>query len=306
MSWIRSRAERLAYRNYRRIKSMYLEHPRAPLGKTFFRLLEGTNKQLSAQKVDRLGELQSSLWKMLYFSKYGDGRPFGLETRTPVAAYSDDTKWPRGAIYDNSTNRDFNLKVYDYFRRKPGLSLLDLGCAGGGLVKSFLADGYSAVGLEGSDAAQRLRSGEWDTIPYHLFPCDITEPFQVRDAGGKPARFDVVTAWEVLEHIPEGRLPGLIANIRKHLHDGGIFVGSVALFPEGDGSRNLVYHVTLKPKPWWLRWWAEQGFAEVDPHPFEVRDFVRGHGRGIKDWDPRDGDGFHLVLGLDSRDDNSR
>ena len=147
MKWIRSRAERLAYRNYRRIKSFYLNHPRAPLGRTFFRLLEGTNKQLSAQKVDRLGQLESSLWKTLYFSKYGDSRPFHLETQSPVAAYSDDTKWPRGAIYDNSTNRDFNLKVYDYFRRKPGLSLLDLGCAGGGLVKSFLADGYTAVQL---------------------------------------------------------------------------------------------------------------------------------------------------------------
>jgi SAM-dependent methyltransferase len=298
MSSLRSKAERLAYRNYRRIKSFYLKHPGAPFGRTFFRLSKGAHKKLSAPKVDRFGQLEAALWKMLYLTKYGDSRPFQLITQSPVAAYSDDTKWPRGAIYDNSTNRDFNLKVYHHFRHKPGLSLLDLGCAGGGLVKSFLADGYTAVGLEGSDAPKCLRSGEWDTIPYHLFSCDITEPFEIRDAGGNPAKFDVITAWEVLEHIPEAKLPGLISNIRKHLNDGGIFIASVALFPDGDPSRGLVYHVTLKPKSWWLERWAEHGIAEVTHHPFEVQDYVRGRGQGIKNWDPRDGDGFHLVLGL--------
>ena len=43
--------------------------------------------------------------------------------------------------------------------------------------KSFLADGYTAVGLEGSDAPKRFRSGR-SMIPNHLFSCDITEPFE--------------------------------------------------------------------------------------------------------------------------------
>jgi len=240
---------------------------------------------------------------MFYYEKYGNNRPFQMITSSPVATYSPDTKLPRGVVYDNSTNRNFNLKVYDYYRRKPDLRLLDLGCAGGGLVRNFLADGFTAVGLEGCDAPLRLRSGEWDTIPYHLFSCDITEPFVLCDAAADPIRFDVVTAWEVLEHIPEERLSGLITNVRTHLNPGGMFVGSVALFPEGDPFKGIVYHVTLKQKTWWLDRWAEHGFTELADHPFEVQDFVRGHGQGIKNWDPRDGDGFHLVLGLDATDE---
>ncbi len=139
-----------------------------------------------------------------------------------------------------------------------------MGCAGGGLVRSFLADGYTAIGLEGSDAPGRLRSGEWDTIPYHLFSCDITEPFEVRDAAGDSVKFDIVTAWEVLEHIPEEKLAGLITNVRRHLNPCGIFVGSVDLFAEGNPVRGAVYHVTLKPKSWWLDRWAEHGFTRID------------------------------------------
>ena len=121
---------------------------------------------------------------------------------------------------------------------------------------------------------------------------------RIRDAGGNPAKFDVITAWEVLEHIPEAKLPGLISNVRKHLNGGGIFIAWVPFLPDGDPSRGLVYHVTLKPKSWWLERWAEHGIGEVTHHPFEVQDYVRGQGQGIKNWDPRDGDGFHLVLGL--------
>ena len=272
--------------------------PESAAARSFFRFLDRTNQTLSARKKDRMDELDGTIWKRLYHEKYGECRPFQLITDSPVAEYSQDTKWPRGAVYDNSYNRNFNRRVYDYFGGKPDLKVLDLGCAGGGLVKSILADGFMAVGLEGADAPLRLRSGERDAIPYHLFSCDITQPFEVRDAAGERVGFDVVTAWEVLEHIPEERLSGLITNIRRHLNPGGMFVASVALFPDGDPFKGVVYHVTLKPKDWWLDRWAEHGFTELTGHAFEVQDFVRGHGRGIRDWDPRDGDGFHLVLGL--------
>ena len=36
--------------------------------------------------------------------------------------------------------------------------------------------------------------------------------------------------------------------------------------------------------------------VEVVDHPFETGDYVRGHGRGLQDWDPADGDGVHVVM----------
>ena len=291
--------QRIGYRSVRRLKAFFLEHHANVFARLFFRCLERINASLSPRTIDRPKEAQVELWKATYFVRFPKPQ-FVLETEQSVAVSSDDHKWPRGTLHDNSVNRRFNLKVYDYFKRAPSLSLLDLGCAGGGLVKSFLADGYTAIGVEGSDASQRLRSAEWDTIPYHLFTADITEPFRIiRADSGASVKFDVVTCWEVLEHIPETGLVSLLRNIRHHLTPSGIFVGSVATFPDGNPVTGAVYHVTLRPRNWWLDRFREQGFVELERIPFETRDYVRGHGMGLRDWDPADGDGFHLVLKFD-------
>lgn len=228
--------------------------------------------------------------------RYGDRPLFEVRTGVPVASGSADHLWPHGTIHDNSVNRRFNLKLYDWLRRDPELALLDLGCAGGGFVRSILQDGYRAVGLEGSDVSMRLRSGEWDTIPHHLLTADITAPFQLLQTDGVPLTFHCVTAWEVLEHIPEEKVDQLAANIAAHLRPGGVFVASIAQFRDEDPITGAIYHVTLRDRAWWAGRFAAQGFTEVTDHPFQTRDFVRGHGMGLKDWDPADGDGFHIVL----------
>jgi cyclopropane fatty-acyl-phospholipid synthase-like methyltransferase len=175
---------------------------------------------------------------------------------------------------------------------------MDLGCSGGGMVRSFLEDGHTAIGLEGSDVSKKLRTGEWDNCPLHLFTADITSPFEVRDSNDQPMKFDLITSWEVLEHITENKLPGLMENIRNHLAPGGIFVGSVAMFPDADPSTGAVYHVTLQSQDWWLAKFAEHGFKVVRNHPYLPEDYVRGNGMSLKDWYPGDGLGFHVVLSL--------
>jgi hypothetical protein len=47
---------------------------------------------------------------------FGTRPLFSLTTIRPVAKESADHIWPRGAKYDNSTNRKFNLKLYSYFQ----------------------------------------------------------------------------------------------------------------------------------------------------------------------------------------------
>src|SRR5262249_29710921 len=141
--------------------------------------------------------------------------------------------------------------------------LLDLGCAGGGLVRSLLADGCLAVGIEGSDVSKRFRLAEWGTCPWHLFTADLTHPFTVWQRGGGACTFNGVTAWEVLEHIPEPRVRDVIANVARHLDVGGYFIGSVDTAPDGNPLTGAVYHHTLRPKEWWLNAFAEQGFVEV-------------------------------------------
>jgi SAM-dependent methyltransferase len=212
---------------------------------------------------------------------------FRVVTDHPVALDSDDHVRPGGTMHDNSRNRRFNRAAYALF--PPGrhpLKILDLGCAGGGFVKDCLDDGHHAVGLEGSDYSTKWdgpggtpqerasrrpgRRAEWATIPDNLFTADITRPFAIT-ADGAPARFDLVTAWEVMEHIREDALPALCHNVRKHLAPDGLWVMSVSPQP-GD------YHVCVHDRPWWLRVMAANGFLHRDellPH-FTPDDWVRG------------------------------
>ena len=121
--------------------------------------------------TERTKELkENEAWKAKYEERFGKEPLYRVDTLRPVAVSSDDHKWPRGSIYDNSTNSRFNLRTYEYFNRKIPLKLLDLGCAGGGLVRSFLADGHIGIGLEGSDHSFKQKSGEWGCNP----PCFCT------------------------------------------------------------------------------------------------------------------------------------
>ncbi len=290
------RLRRLMYRRFRTAKQFFIRRPPDFLSKLFFWLLAQASILTSRRKLTKLDKVENGIWKAVYFQRFGTVPLFSLATARPVAKDSADHIWPRGTKYDNSTNRNFNLKLYSYFQYRPDLRVMDLGCSGGGLVRSILADGYCAVGLEGSDFSRKLRSGEWDTCPHHLFTCDITDDFRLRGSDGSAIQFHCVTAWEVLEHIPTDRITKLIENIAAHLAPDGIFVASVDAMPDGNPVLGAVYHLTLQPKSWWLEQFAAKGFHEIALNPFKTRDYVRGNGIGLTDWDPADGEGFHLVL----------
>jgi len=292
---VRQTVVRWANRNNRRIKTFLLQHRPPLISWFYFRLLSLMDEWLGRGSLTPLERVGNMLWKQDYFRYCASAPRFMVETDAPVAVSSADHLHPRGTVHDNSVNRGFNLRVYDLFRPKVPILFMDLGCAGGGLVRSFLQDGHLALGLEGSDISARLRSGEWETIPFHLFTCDITRPFQVR-LDGQVAEFDVITSWEVLEHIPEEALPVLIDSIYRHLRPGGYFIGSVDLLPDGNPLTGANYHLTLKPAGWWQDQFRSRGLVEAKGHPFTTEDMVRGNGLSLKDWSPEDGDGIHLVL----------
>jgi SAM-dependent methyltransferase len=304
---IRHRLTRLLYRRYRALRKFFSTRPPDRLSRMFYwvrsrlqRLISARNRTGSTAAADRI-------WKAVYFHRFGVDPLFSLETQNPIATASADHQWPRGTASDYSQNRRFNLKLYHHFNYRPDLRVLDLGCAGGALVQSILEDGYTAIGIEGSDFSRKLRSGAWDTCPHHLFTGDITAGFKLRERAGDPMQFHCITAWEVLEHIPAEKLPGLLDNIARHLSPDGIFVASVDTVPDANPTIGAVYHVTLQGKPWWLAQFAKFGLVECKNCPFTTRDYVRGHGMGLEDWDPADGEGFHLVLtGGQARESTAR
>lgn len=220
---------------------------------------------------------------------------FNVLTDHPVAWESRDHTHPGGTMMDNSRNHAFNEKLYALF---PGraMAVLDLGCAGGGFVKDCIDDGHAAVGIEGSDYSLVRKRAEWATIPENLFTADITHPFRVQWGGditdgrneecwaGEDVAFEAVTAWEVMEHIPEAGLPGLCDNVRRHLTADGLWIMSVSL-------QRGFHHMTVRPRTWWLGMFAREGFANRDDLvAYFQNDWVRGPLQGAPE-------SFHLVLG---------
>ncbi len=289
---------RWAYRLYRRTKIWLLVHRPPILTWLFFSALTCFERVLAFLRERKADPRHRQIQSQLYFLKYSRATPpFALRAESQVADDSADCRLPRGARNDNSTNPKFNQKLYSLFNYKQDLALLDLGCSGGGLVKSVLDDGFTAVGLEGADICKRLQRAEWGTIPLHLFTCDITRPFSLETPGNSCRfLFDVITMWEVLEHIPRENLPGLIDNIHGNLKPSGLFIASVDMAPDENPNCNAVYHHTLEDRKWWTEQLARAGFDPVENHGFRIEDWVRGNGTGLFDWDPADGDGFHLVL----------
>jgi 2-polyprenyl-3-methyl-5-hydroxy-6-metoxy-1,4-benzoquinol methylase len=220
-----------------------------------------------------------------------------LITDHPIAIASNDTIHPRGCKNDNSICLRFNQALYRAFPDRARLRVLDLGCAGGGLVRSLIDDGHLAVGLEGSDYPKINQTGEWATISQHLHTCDITQPFQITAAGSnEPIRFDAITAWELMEHIPEPSLPQLLKNIDNHLAPGGRLLFSIATFLDWDERTGVIWHVTVKPREWWIEQFRAAGFDVEPEHRFGKNDWVRGSGHSRGDWHEDQGLGFHVVL----------
>jgi len=232
-------------------------------------------------------------------SPVAGGPRYAVETSHQVAEHSDDHRHPLGVAQDHTRSPRF-VRACEQALARDGRKLkgLDIGCAGGGVVLDFCLRGHEGVGIEGSDHAQRTQRGAWRLLHDRLFTCDATEPYRIT-RNGKPARFDVISAWEVLEHIREEQLERFFGNVRDHLGPGGVFCASVATFDCTNPNTGAVYHVTVKPRDWWMERVRSLGFEEASGL-FDTGDFARGSGNGLPsfDWDAdkRPELGFHLVL----------
>ena len=189
-------------------------------------------------------------------------------TDFPIAYESYDHIEPKGTMADNTHHKPFVERVNEMADGNK-IKYADLGCSGGGLVKDFIDDGHQAIGIEGSDYSQKNKRAEWATIPDNLFTADITKPFFITDESNSTGLCDIVTAWDVLEHIHENDLGVLITNIRNSLKTNGLFVASVATFED------FPHHVTLKEKDWWISLFKRYKMLEAGPNFFGLQHMVR-------------------------------
>lgn len=263
--------------------------PDAAAGTTIARLQEDTAHL--RQDVRHLHDLQTTtdhaalgIQRARLRDRHG---ALDIETDHPVAYESPDHLVPWGTAQDNSRSQLFNARLINLIPPER-LSLLDLGCAGGGAVRSMIEQGFLAAGVEGSDYSQRRMRAEWVTIPDFLFTADITKPFRiVSGLAAEGMRFGVVTLWEVIEHIAEPDLPALFANIDAHLAPNGLVIMSVSPNPDIVDGREL--HQIVQQRPWWHDTLRSLGWTD---HP----EIIAWLGDDLVRWEVNAPNSFHFAL----------
>lgn len=217
-----------------------------------------------------------------------------LETQHPVAIHSPDHLHPHGTRRDNTRHLRFRHACEQYFKKR--IRFLDLGCSGGGLVLDFILGGHLGVGLEGSDYSLIRQRAQWPVIEDYLFTCDITYPFAIKNKHNRePLTFDLVSCWEVLEHLSKPQLVEFFKNVHQHLADDGLFCASVTTRDDIDKVSGVNWHATVEPKIWWEKLFRDNGFT-LEPNIFSCADFPRGNGLHDPSYAERPQDGFHVVL----------
>ncbi|WP_195282967.1 class I SAM-dependent methyltransferase [Harryflintia acetispora] len=198
-----------------------------------------------------------------------------LVTDAPLAYESLDYLYPHGTIRDNTRYPRFVTKCEELLGRKENLAFLDLGCSGGGMVLEALLRGHISMGLEGSDSSLKEQRAEWRLLGDRLQTCDITKPFRLETEHGNLQLFNIITAWEVMEHIAESDLHQLFQNIQNHLDEDGYFIASIACWDDIDPKSGINWHVTLHPYVWWKKRFEEAGFM-VCTELLQPIDLARG------------------------------
>jgi len=192
-------------------------------------------------------------------------------TEHKIAFESPDHIAPLGTKQDNSTNRAFILLINKLLAKEflhKQLKFLDLGCAGGQLVKDFRDLGYISVGLEGSDYSLKHKRASWPLLAgKNLFTCDITKPFEIK-LEDKEIKFNLITAWEVLEHIKREDLDNVFKNIINHLEEGGYFIATTS--SSSSISEGLELHQTRMTNEEW-RQYIQEKYKELRPVDLGLR-----------------------------------
>jgi len=192
---------------------------------------------------------------------------FKVLTENPIALTSNDHIYPVGTKNDNSSNPKFILELEQFFNKK--INVIDLGCSGGLFVKELNQLGHCAIGLEGSDYSIKNNRAEWPALHNKsLFTCDITKPFTIK-YDNKLFRADIITAWEVLEHIDVNDLPALFSNIKAHLNETGIFIASI------NTVENTYNGIPIHRSVYSAEFWINKLLADFNVFEYPFKSAVR-------------------------------
>jgi SAM-dependent methyltransferase len=130
-----------------------------------------------------------------------------------------------------SGNIMWKKRLLHHYLQKSGYSegkhrLLDFGCGTGQFAQSCARDGWDTSGVE-TDTDASMRAKEPGGLK--IYP-----DFESIPAGEAETGFDAITAWHVLEHVPQPE--ATLKAFHAHLKPGGIAVIAVPNFHSFDAQ----------------------------------------------------------------------
>jgi 2-polyprenyl-6-hydroxyphenyl methylase/3-demethylubiquinone-9 3-methyltransferase len=157
------------------------------------------------RELDQFERLGAEWW-----SEKGPMRP--LHRMNPVRV-----RWIRDAMIDHFAALDGSERDPESLRSLDGLSILDIGCGGGILCEPLSRMGADVLGI---DPAQ----GNIDVARAHAEETGAPAKYRAvtaEDLAIEDARFDVVCAMEVVEHVRDPA--AFIATACSMVKPGGLF-----------------------------------------------------------------------------------
>jgi len=170
-----------------------------------------------------------------------------IMTKYPIATASPDFKiqqeeliLPCSAGEDNSTSLKLIDKIGEHYAKTIGvdkndlrLNCLDLGCGGGQLIVDLNKQSFTdtCIGLDG--IAGTIGWPNWLTYPNNFYNVDLSKEYTILNAQtSEPMQFDLITSWEMIEHLHPQDIDIFFKTLHKHLSPTGMFIGSIAMFPD--------------------------------------------------------------------------
>jgi 2-polyprenyl-3-methyl-5-hydroxy-6-metoxy-1,4-benzoquinol methylase len=152
----------------------------------------------------------------------------------------------------NATEQHYRAGA-EAFRRRIGpwmpanrsASLLDLGCGCGEVMYTFEKSGFQNV--EGVDLCQEELDQARLFVRGQLHHMDVFENLRAR----ADQSVDVITALNLVEHLPKASLPDFFKEVRRVLKSGGSFIAMIpnAISPFGASTRywDLTHETAFTP-----------------------------------------------------------
>lgn len=117
-------------------------------------------------------------------------------------------------IYQIAKQYNLDQKLKLIKKTTEGKSILDYGCGAGDFLQHMQTNGYKVTGMEPNPKAFEISQAKIGKE--NVVNCELKE---IKE------KFDIITMWHVLEHIPN--LNEILTELKKHLNPGGTLIIAV-------------------------------------------------------------------------------